>query len=265
MLIGPVVAWFVVVLLTTTGAYGHRLWINVSDHYPEHGYANVCFGWGHDYPLSDFLRRERLASFELLMPDGIRKSLTPNEGGYLATKIDFKNMPNPGHYVVAASLRPGYYTMYIENGEVHHKVGPKSGVSGRIILSTLSQQNAKVLVTLGSPQWDPQRLVVGHKNVELIPLDDPAKLNLRDILRIKVLRDGNPVSNTEVRGTYLGFDSLDEPACLVTTNDKGIASIRVLAETVWTFATTIKEPAPKQLAEKCNELWFTGTLTLHIR
>ncbi|MCD6282128.1 DUF4198 domain-containing protein [bacterium] len=263
----------VVMALAALKAEAHTLWINLSEHYPRYGYTNASFGWGHRFPLDDFLSAEALASFELIRPDAARTELSPGPGGYLATRVE---LSEPGNYIVAASLAPAYYTMYREDGEVHHKVGPKTGVTGQVLLSALHQQNAKALVTVGAPEWNPEAQVVGHR-LEIIPLTCPYRLAPGDKLQVRVLFDGKPAVGVEVTGIYFGPASTTEsPLWSKTADENGIATVPVQHATVgaslaavkqqavWMLSAIVRQPAPPELADKCNELWFTATLTLEV-
>lgn len=270
---GALALCLMVMVLAPSSAKAHTLWINLSEHYPQQGFTNACFGWGHRYPLDDFLSPEALASLELLHPDGERETLMPGDGGYLATKID---LPAAGNYVVAATLKPLYYTRYREDGEIHHRAGPKAGIDGEILLSALAHQYAKALVAVGACKWEPDKLVVGHR-LEIVPLQDPHKLALGDALKVRVLFDGKPASQAEVSGVYLGAASgVDSPLWSKSADEEGIAKIPLQHATVgaalgaikrpavWMVRAIVIQPAPPELADKCNELWFVATLTMQI-
>ncbi|OPX22067.1 MAG: hypothetical protein B1H03_05370 [Planctomycetales bacterium 4484_113] len=270
---GVLALCLIVMALAPLRGEAHTLWINLSEHHPQDGSTNACFGWGHRYPLDEFLAPEMLTSFELVHPDGERKTLTPGNGGYLAGKID---LPEPGNYVVAATLKPMFYTMYREDGEIHHKAGPKTGVSGTILLSALAHEYAKALVTVGAPKWEPDKLVVGHK-LEIVPLEDPRKLAVGDVVKVRVLFDGEPMPGAEVSGVYLGAASdLENPLWTKVAGEEGIAKVCVQHATVgaalgaikrpavWMLRAIVTRPAPAELKDKCNELWFVATLTMQI-
>ena len=164
-------------------AFAHTMWLNASDYSPEiyPGYGartKVYFGWGHGYPVDDFLPPKALKEFSLICPCGKKKvKLEPNPGGFLATEVKLKG---PGVWTVTAALKPGFYTMYVEKGKVHHKAGPKTGLKG-VILSLYYEQYAKALICAGettgtSPGF---KKPVGHK-LEIVPLESPDRLRVGD-------------------------------------------------------------------------------------
>ncbi len=66
----------------------------------------VYFGWGHRYPVADFLSDKYLGDFFLIKPDGSKEKLTPGEGGFRAVEIKEKK---EGGMIVAATITPGFY------------------------------------------------------------------------------------------------------------------------------------------------------------
>jgi len=246
-------------LCTSASVDGHSMWLNLSNYSPtSKGDSKIYFGWGHRYPLDDYLAEEKLMEFSLISPSGRKEKLSPNPGGFLATDIRFSEK---GTHIVTAVLKPGFYTMYIENGKIHHQSVPKGGLKN-IILSLYFEQYAKALVNVdkGSDSFSKP---VGHK-LEIIPLKNPFELKAGDILLIQVLFEGKPARFFKIYGTYAGFSTKDEFAYATTTNSKGIAKIRILHYGPWLIKTEIQLPAPEELKDKCNELHYTATLTFEV-
>jgi len=252
--------------LFTATAFAHSLWLNASDYtpeiYPKYGArTKVYFGWGHHYPVDDFLPVEYLQEFSLIFPDGKVEKITPNPGGFLATQINFKQ---PGSYIVSASKKPGFYTMYMDKGEVHHKIGPKTGLKG-VILSLYYEQYTKSLISVGEAEDSSFSKPVGHK-LEIIPLENPYKLHGcgGHFLPVKVLFEGKPAQYCKVYATYAGFSTGDDFAYATSTDGEGIAKIRLIHWGPWLIKADIKLPAPEELKDKCNELHYTATLTFEV-
>jgi uncharacterized GH25 family protein len=242
----------------------HTLWLNASDYspaiYPKFG-ANtkIYFGWGHRYPVADFLSQDSLNDFSLISPEGKKDKLNPNPGGFLATNISFKEQ---GSYIVCAALKPGFYTMYEEKGKIHHKIGPKTGLKG-IILSLYYEEYAKALINVGKEPDDSFKRPVGH-SLEIVPLRNPSKLKTGEFLPIQVLFKGRPAKYCKVYATYSGFSTNCDFAYTTTTDGKGKAKIRIIHYGPWLIKTGMKLPATKELKEKCNELSYSATLTFEI-
>ena len=244
----------------------HTMWLNVTDFHPEihpkyGAVAKVYFGYGHRYPVDDFLPVDHLQEFSLIGPDGRKEPLTPNPGGFLATTISFKG---EGEYIVAAALKPGFYTMYVEKGEIHHKLGSKKGLKG-IILSLYYEQYTKALVNVGEAADNSFSKPVGHK-LEIIPLENPYKLHGcgGHFLPVQVLFKGKPASFCKVFATYSGFSTDDDLAYATSTDGEGIARIRLTHWGNWLLKAEIKLPATNDMKDKCNQLHYTATLTFEV-
>ena len=253
-------------LLFSASASAHTLWINASDYNPEFyskygAKTNLYFGFGHHYPVDDFLSPKQLEEFYYVCPRcGKHHNLKPNAGGFLATQVRFKE---PGCYVVAAKLKPGFYTMYVEKGEVHHQIAPKTEVKGRIIVSLYYEQYAKALINIGKKDLINFDKPVGHK-LEIVPLKNPLNLKLGDFLPLKVLFNGKPARFCKVYATYAGFSTGDDFAYAVSTNSEGMAKIRIIHWGPHLIKTKMELPAPDNLKDKCNKLSYTATLTFEI-
>ncbi|MCD6165902.1 DUF4198 domain-containing protein [bacterium] len=252
-------------LFFSTVVSSHTLWLNATDYYPEiyspkYGAKTIIyFGWGHGYPVADFLSADKLSEFKLITPKGENKPLQPGQGGFLATRL---NLFEKGTYIVAASLKPGFYTMYAEKGQIHHKGAPKTGLSG-VIVSLHFEQYAKALINVAGSDSS-FRKPVGH-TLEIIPLVNPAELKVGDYLPVQVLFKGRPARFCPVYGTYAGFSTGDDFAFAATTDGRGKAKIRILHHGPWLIKTKVKLPAPDELKDKCDELSYTATLTFEIK
>ena len=208
-------------------AHAHTLWLNATNYFPdiyspEHGARTIIyFGWGHRYPVADFLSADKLSEFNLITPQGESKSIKPGDGGFLATKL---SLSEKGTYIVASALNPGFYTMYLENGKIHHKSVPKTGLSG-VLLSLHFEQYAKALINVAGSDSS-FRKPVKHA-LEIIPLANPAEIKVGDHLPVQVLFKGKPARFCPVYGTYAGFSTGDDFAFATTADGEGKAKIRI--------------------------------------
>lgn len=242
----------------------HTLWLNASDYspaiYPKFGArTKIYFGWGHQYPVDDFLSQESLNDFFLISANGDKKKLNPNPGGFLATSVSFKGS---GTYLVCARLKPEFYTMYEEKDKIRHKAGPKTGLKG-VILSRYYEQYAKALIDVGEGSGDSFKRHVGH-DLEIIPLRSPSELKVGDLLPVQVLFKGKPARYCKVYATYSGFSTNCDFAYTTMTDKKGEAAIRIIHYGPWLIKTGMKLPVTGELKEKCNELSYSATLTFEV-
>lgn len=257
----------------------HTMWINAVDYMMEpsasHGHSkdteenakpiaqtNVYFGFGHSYPVDDFLPEHMLNSFHLVDCTLKETALKPNPGGFLATKVGFEKQ---GAYIVSASLKPGYYTMYMDKGKVKHKLGPRTGLKG-VIVSVYYEQYTKALITVGKTSDDAFKKPLGDK-IEIIPLKNPynMKAGASEILPVQVWFNGRPASFCKVYATYAGFSTKDDFALATMGDSKGIAHIRLTRWGSWLIKAEKTFPATEELKDKCDTLHYTATLTFEIK
>ena len=262
-------------VLISGPANAHTMWINAVDYMMQAGaghshsegdehiaQTNVYFGFGHCYPVDDFMPKEMLSTFCVLNENHNKKDLEPNPGGFLATAVKFEK---PGPYIVSAALKPGYYTMHIEKGQVKHKLGPKTGLNG-VILSLYYEQYAKALLTVGETSDNAFAKPLGDK-IEIVSLENPLnmKAGVGQILPVQIWFNGRPASFCKVYATYSGFSTKDDYALATTADSKGVAHIRLTHWGPWLIKAERRQPAGKDLKDKCNELHYTATLTFEIR
>lgn len=238
-----------------TIASAHALWLNVTDYSPKifshpkyapepRAKTVVYFGWGHNYPVADFLGDKYLGDFFLIKPDGNKEKLTSGEGGFRATEIKMKK---EGARIVAATIKPGFY------GEVKGK---------KDFYKLRYAQYAKALISVGKVSDDAFLRPVGHK-FEIIPLTNPDKLQLGDWFKFKVLFDGKPAGRVEINACSL-FSSTGE-SFQVRTNNKGEAEVRILHHYgPWIIKAKLSQPPTEELKNKCKEFSYTSTLTFAV-
>lgn len=149
-------------------AIAHTIWLNLSDYSPpKGGNAIVYFGWGHRYPVDDLLDQEWFfKNLYLIDPTGKIEKLSPNPGGLLATKIDFDK---GGTYLATAELKPGFYTMWLEDGKINHQIGPKTGLSN-VMVSTYYEQFAKAIINVDA--GDSNFITPIGQKIEIVPLEE---------------------------------------------------------------------------------------------
>ncbi len=247
--------------------FGHTLWINATDHSPAFSgkfgaRTKTYLGYGHRYPVEDFLPPDNLAEYSLIGPGGTKKEIAPvSPAGFLESDIRFKE---PGHYMITVATKPGFYTMYREGDAIHHKLGPKTGLPD-VVLSNYYEQYAKSLINVGVAEGDDFKKPVGHR-LEVIPMENPLKLkgDGGHTMSLKVLFNGKPASFCRVYATYSGFSSNDDFAYATTADGQGIARIRLTHWGPWLVKANLKMNPTDEMKDKCNDMNYTATLTLGI-
>jgi uncharacterized GH25 family protein len=260
---------FVALLLTIflfvpQAVFAHLVWINAVDYTPTFherfsAGTKIYFGYGHKYPVHDFIKAERLTEFICTDPENKKRDLKPGPGGFLATHIKFKK---PGSHLISAIVEPGFYTIYTDKGKVRHNKGPMTGLEG-IISSLYYERYAKALINVGETDDTFFLTPIGHR-VEIIPMQNPAKLKAGDFLDLKVLFKDKPARYFQVYATYSGFSTDNDFAYTTGTDAKGMARIRILHYGQWLIKADIKMPAPDKLKATCRQVHYTATLTFGI-
>jgi uncharacterized GH25 family protein len=249
------------VLCALTGglptASAHTMYVNVTSHVPnpERG-TKLYFGWGETLPVADMLGAEWLKGGQVVEPDGtVRPLEKPSE---FLTRVEFSQK---GTHLITAELNPGFYTIYSEDGKKKHHMGPKTGLEN-VEMSLHFQQQGKAIVNVGGLD-ETFRKPVGH-TLEIIPLKNPALLREGDTLPIEVLFEGKPVPGyPKLMATYMGFSTTGAFA-YATSVVHGRSEVKILRSGVWYINVNYRARPTGEMAEKCDELSYTATLTFEV-
>ena len=254
----------VICLAIPAVSFGHNLWLNATDYSPTFSkrtgaHTKIYFGFGHKFPVHDFLDKEKLVEFKLIKPDGQSQNLEPGEGGFLATPLIIKK---EGAHVVAAATRNGFYTMYMKDGRIQHKLGSKEGLEG-VILSLYYENYTKALINVGETKVDAYSIPVGH-GIEIVPLENPYLKKMGDTLELQVLHKGRPAAFCNIFATYAGFSPTEDYAFANKTNGRGITKIRLLQPGHWVVKAVILKPATEELREKCIKMKYSAMISFEV-
>jgi uncharacterized GH25 family protein len=259
------IALITVFLLLPGNVFGHNLWLNAVDYRPHMSqrtgaHTKVYFGFGHRFPVQDFLDKEKLIEFKQIDPDGNSRDLQAGDGGFLTTPLILKKQ---GAHVITAATQHGFYTMYFKNGRVHHKLDTKEGLTD-VLLSLYYENFTKALINVGDTGDDAFAKPVGH-NIEIIPLENPYLKKAGDTLKLKVLHKGRPASFCDVHATYVGFSVKEDYAYANKTGSDGISVIRLLEPGQWIVRAVVRKPAGEAIRGKCIEEKYSATLSFEVR
>ncbi len=254
-----------VMLWLPTMATAHNLWLNATDFNPTlskraGAHTKVYFGFGHRFPVQDFLDAEKLTEFSLIRPDHSRMELETGTGGFLATALVLKKA---GAYTVSAATKHGFYTMYIKGERVHHATTSMAGLES-IILSLYFENYTKALINVGETANDAYANAVGH-NIEIVALENPYLKRVGDTLDVQVLFEGKPLPFCTLSATYVGFDTKEAYAFSRKTNIEGIAKLRLLHHGQWILMAVVRQPAPENLKEQCLEMKYSASLSFEVK
>ena len=260
-----IIAISLILLAIPATGFSHNLWLNATDFSPAFSkrtgaHTKVYFGFGHKFPVHDFLDAEKLTEFKLVAADGKVKDLEPGKEGFLAVPLIIKKQ---GAHVVAAATKSGFYTMYLKDGRMHHKMGSKQGLDN-VVLSLYYENYTKALISAGETVEKDFTTAVGH-GVEIVPMENPHLKKAGDTLEVKVLHNGCPASFCNVFATYVGFSSTEDYAFTNKTNGRGISRLRLLAPGQWIIKAEVRRPAKEEIRDKCIEEKYSATLSFEVK
>lgn len=246
------------VLLLTVPAHAHFLWINVADYsLMEKETVILNFGWGHYFgnPVGNVLRdMDRLDELVLLGPNGDPlETASQNEIEFKAKKP----LNQAGTYMIAAQRKEGFFSKTTEGYKNQSKKGLKN-----VLQCSYSGGYAKAIINVGEEGGGTvASKPLGH-TLEIVPLKNPADLDVEDDLPVKVIYDGKALS-TEIYATYAGFSSDGAWAYATKTKKDGIARIKMLHSGIWLIKVSHKMPYPD--TRECDQYSYTATLTFQVK
>ena len=253
-----------VLVALSAQVYAHDLWLNLNDYAPViggHTRPVVYFGWGHKYPVDDMFDSGFLNKFQLIKSNGEVKDIKPGAGGFLATRLDIKE---PGSYWVVAETFPGFYTLSQVGDRIAHLMKPKTGIEN-VLLSMQYQMFAKTLLNVDGAA-DNVTKPVGHI-LEIVPLQNPANLQVGDYLNVQVLFNGKPlpmIPYTRLEGTYNGF-STDGACAYSNWIMGGMARVKLIHSGQWMLKVGYTIPVDPELQDKCDELSYYATMSFAVQ
>lgn len=246
--------------LMVSHAAGHDLWLNMTDYTPaiwQHPkYAptprakTVAYvGWGHSYPMGDFVSEHIWAGMQRIEADGSRVDLEPGKEGFRAVRVD---MDTPGPRIFAAHTKPGFYEP-VEGKKDFYQIYYEK--YAKALVSVLPQKS----LPLDGPEENPFIKPIGHK-VEIIPMVNPNRLQPGSSLEVLVLVDGKPAEDYELAASSLFAANARE---VKTRTDKTGKGVVVLEEFYgpWIVKASRSFPPTGDLAAKCASVSYTATLT----
>lgn len=282
-------------LLLAPMAHAHSIWINAFEskaHQPPH--AMVSLGWGHMLPMDDILNspngRFALERFEIIDPRLTTSSLIkPKDapakaelttadfdlfaGDMALQKVALKKDSAKGVYQLSAVSVSSFFTQYIDTkGRERMQMKPRNEISDiqKVLMSVKYQAFAKSFLTVG--EWkNPAPL--GH-DLEIIPLSDLSNLRVGDLVEVKILFRGQPLSANAKSIEYItansaGFGQNDGFSLFSYLKD-GKAQFRVQSSGQWMIAVNHKDDVTKdgslkELYGKADQVYHGASLTFTVK
>lgn len=244
-------------------ASAHTLWINATDYAPNYSKkmgarSKSYIGFGHRYPVDEFTKPERLIEYALIS-NGIKSTINPaSSTGFLEADLQLKQ---PGFYHLSVVGKPGFVTMYQENGSTQRKMVTKTGLKD-VQMSKYFEFYAKSLIVAGEPEGAGYQTPIGHR-LEIIPLQNPHTLkgDGSSTIQLKVLFNGQPLANSTIYAMYSGYASKESYPYELKTDQNGMVSLKLTHRGPWLIKANHTLPAPKEMQDKCDDLDYTATFT----
>ncbi|NLI82403.1 MAG: DUF4198 domain-containing protein [Deltaproteobacteria bacterium] len=273
----------IALMLTAPVVHAHNLWLNPADHFPQVGQTvDIGIGWGHKYRenrVDQEVTEDRVEEISAVDPEGVTVALERVSGSLFRLKIQ-----KAGVYHVAARIKPGVFTTTPEG----RKWADKKGVENPI-KCTAFHICAKTLIIAGGGDRNLSGAV--NQPLEVIPLENPAKLKKGDAFRVKVLYDGKPLPNFPVKAVYAGYEEPpplpsreDTPAgnpegkmssdaahkgamtrypVEATTDDNGETSLKLDRNGHWMINLSHRLPYPDP--QTCDEKMVNAAFTFQVK
>ncbi|NLX57360.1 MAG: DUF4198 domain-containing protein [Planctomycetaceae bacterium] len=238
-------------------AAGHTMYVNLTDYVPHlRRGATMFFGWGEALPVGGMLGADWLETLKIVDPEGeVRPLDKPTE---FLTRVE---LAKEGTHILAAELRPGFYTIYKEGDQKKHHMGPKTEVQN-VESSHYYCQQGKAIFNAGALS-DTFKRPVGH-SLEIIPLKNPALLREGDMLPVQVLFEGKSVPGyPKLMATYMGFSTTGAFAYAKSVIH-GRAEVKISHAGVWYLNVNYRTRPTGDLADKCDEVSYTATISFEV-
>ena len=101
----------------------------------------------------------------------------------------------------------------------------------------------------------------GH-TLEIVPIEDPARLKEGDYLPVKVLYNSEPL-RIELYATYVGFSTEGVWVYASRTHKEGVGRIKIVKSGIWLIKVGHKVPYPDP--KECDQYSCTATLAFEVK
>ncbi len=120
--------------------------------------------------------------------------------------------------------------------------------------------NAKALIEVGGKSKGFSR--TAGEPLEIIPLKNPVNLKPGDIMPLKVLFKGKPLSKSNLQAIYTGYrtDEKHHWAVEGKSDSHGVVRIRINPKGQWMFKVNYKIPYPD--ISEADQYSYTTSLTM---
>ena len=229
----------------------HMLWFNLSTYHPRPGETVwVEIGWGHKYPRDQVIGEGWLERVYAIDPRGERVSLQKIFPSF------YRFVPTlRGAYLIVAELKSGFLSITTDG----HKLGNKKQFKN-VVSCFKYVMNAKALIEVGGKSKGFSR--TAGEPLEIIPLENPANLKPGDVMPLKILFKGKPLSKTNLQAIYAGYRTHEKHHWAVErrSDSNGVVRIKIKPGGQWMFKVSHKVPYPD--ISEADQYSYTTSLTM---
>jgi uncharacterized GH25 family protein len=237
--------------VTASSVSAHLLWINANDYSPKAGdtiYLEI--GFGHSYPRDEMLKEGRLEQVYALAPDGRKTALEEIFPAF------YEFTPRTeGVYRIKAVFKPGFVSKTPEG----RKLGNKKTLPN-VVSCFAYRMSATALITCGGGKDHDQP--TDHEALRILPLKDPRDLKAGDVLPLKIVFQGKPLAQAELKAACAHCDrDKEHPWVQEGKSDaRGMVRVKLTAQGPWMFAVSHKIPYTDP--DECDDYSYRTSLTI---
>ena len=239
-------------LILTSPAAAHYLWLNMDNQVFEAGETvAVKLGWGHRFPGGEPMREGMLRRVFAVDPQGNIAPLSP------ASDIEYRFIPKmSGAYRLYADIHPGFVSKTTEG----YKMKPKNAVTEPL---SCFRYDIRAGARIRVGESNPDKTAFTEHPLEVVPLADPTRVKIGDILPVKVLFNGVALAGAQIDATYAGdSEKADEFAITLNTGKDGTADIAISDKGLWLVSATYEPPYPEPAVCDIYRYKFSLTFTV---
>ena len=245
-------------------AHAHRVWVS-ADHTHGGEILKAELGYG-EFPEFEPIAKERLDIFKPLQLVTAKGKENLVQKGAYNYQYESAKPVKEGSYLVIAEYQPNFWSKN-SNGWKRQSMTEMTDASyceqtrmyGKYIANIGHDSASKGIISQPIGQM-----------LEIVPLENPANVQVGGRMKVRVLFKGEPLTNHVVTATFDGFDTSDRSkthkveaqAFSDVTGDDGTVDIIPLRQGFWKVNVEHKTDFPEQ--KVCQKLANYSTLTFQI-
>lgn len=250
---------------TMLTAQAHRLWVS-ADHTHGGEILKAELGYG-EFPEFSPIAADRKHIFskpmQLVTENGRQNLLQKGLHNY---QYQSAKPVKDGSYLVSAEYQPTFWSKNAAGWKQQNMQQMKDAD-----YCEQTRMYGKTVVNVGHESAGTAVIArpLGH-TLEIVPLDNPANVQVGGRFKVKVLFNGEPLPNATLTATFDGFDTggrstthkMEAQAFSDTTADDGTVSVIPLRQGFWKAQVEYKTDFPDP--KICQKLAVYSTLTFQI-